>query len=198
MKFILLFVLIQISLSKDLIKFLNGESTFQRYEDGECYSTPEYDSKGKVTKEKSVYYSFDDDEIEIENYNSNDCSGDVVSTEKMKLNDYINKNSYNYTDCPEYVGFIIPDKTDNCDNEERGVRTYFKTGCHKQGSKSFQFAVHEEKLLMRSFSTKGCTGDSSNTFYGTCDSCTANKHYVQCGSISTMIILLLTFILFLF
>lgn len=195
MSVFLLFVLLQLVRSEDLIQFIdNYNITFKRIEDDECYYT------GNGKNHTSEKYDFNDEEVEYKKYKNEDCSGDPIETTKTSLKTFLNLKNQKYIECPEYVGFTIKDVSEkkDCKYEESAERIYYKPGCYQTGGlSSIQYSVVDNHLIKRTFTSKGCTGVDTLYDFGECDKCNSKQlWFVQCGSISMMILLVVALILF--
>ena len=194
-----LLFLIQFAFAEDFIK----ESlyhTFERIESNECIYTG--------TGESSKYYFNNANEVKATFYKTDDCSGTGVTETETPTN-----HGYKYMQTPKYVGFTVNDGTSNCKYEKYAQRTYYKEGCGKLtlNGMSVEFKKESDSLVLKNYKSGDCSGSPDKTVtIGQCDKCVTGEFnllnfiklkgsfYVQCGTVSQMILLILALILFFF
>ena len=100
-------------------------------------------------------------------------------------------------DCPDHAGFIV-EAGSGCKYEHCGTRVYFSGECTAFGDYSLKYEEKDGKLVGIGYTSKDCTGDGESEELGSCGTCLEGGEYLQCGTISNMVILLLALIFFMF
>ena len=166
---------------------------FYKIDKGECVYIDKY----------SVIYEGGD----FSCYTSKDCSGDEVSNEADELAcalliavTFGESDAFVEKDVPNYAGFVseFADEA-GCPNERYILREYLKSDCTKIEGGSSKGVEENGKLIQKLYTSSDCSGEPiENREIGTCDACHADNKYVQCGTISNLILLAIVLIAFLF